>query len=398
MDFSLTDQLAEHRAAAREWVRANARPEWAAEQARRGDHHTPELHALLARDGILAAGWPPELGGSDVDPDFARAVQDELYSMGIVGDAWATTRMVLLTMRHVAPMEQQLAYIPAALRGEVLIALGYSEPDSGSDVAAAKTRAVRDGDEWVINGQKMFTSAAQVCTHVFVLARTDPDVPKHTGLTMFLIPTDAHGYERQPIYTLGGQVTNATFYTDVRVPDAARVGGVDDGWSVMHVALVYERGGGGHGSTAEAIFDKAVAWARTATREDGTTYYDDPINRERLARVAMELEVARLLGLRVQWMNDRGELPGVEGSMHKLFWSETDQRHYEQLVDMMGAEGALQPDARGAPAGGEVEAAFRSAVVGTIYGGASEVQREIIAERRLGLPRSRPSSQAAPAK
>jgi alkylation response protein AidB-like acyl-CoA dehydrogenase len=394
MDFSLTDDLADHRDAARAWVKANARPEWAAEQQRRGDHHTPELHALLARDGILGAGWPEELGGSGVDPGFARAVFDELYSIGIVGDAWATTLMVLRTLQHAAPIEQQRAYIPAALRGDVLIALGYSEPDSGSDVAAAKTRAVRDGDEWVINGQKMFTSAAQVCTHVFLLARTDPDVPKHNGLTMFLVPTDARGYERQPIYTLGGQVTNATFYTEVRVPDFARVGGVDDGWSVMHVALVYERGGGGHGSTTAALFERVASWARAARREDGTTYYDDPVNKERLARVAIELEVGRLLGLRARWMSERGELPGVEGSMHKLFWSETDQRHYEELVDMLGPEGALQPGTAGAPIAGEVEAAFRSAVVGTIYGGASEVQREIIAERRLGLPRSRPSSQA----
>ena len=394
MDFTLTDQLAEHRAAAREWVQANARPEWAAEQQRRGDHHTPELHAALARDGILGSGWPPELGGSDVDPGFARAVMDALHAMGIVGDAWATTQMVLHTMQHVSPEEQLQAYVPAALRGELLIALGYSEPDSGSDVAAAKTRAERDGDEWVINGQKMFTSAAQVCTHVFVLARTNPDVPKHKGLTMFLVPTGARGYERQPIYTLGGQVTNATFYSDLRVPDSARVGAVDDGWSVMHVALVYERGGGGRGGGELA--EKVAAWAQSATRDDGSTYYDDPVNRERLARIATELEVSRLLGLRVRWMSERGELPGVEGSMHKLFWSETERRHYEELVDMLGADGVLQPEAAGAALDGELELLLRSAVVGTIYGGASEVQREIIAERRLGLPRSRPSSQAVP--
>jgi len=392
MDFSVSDNLAEHRAAARAWVLANTRPEWAEEQHRRGDHHTPELHAALARDGILAADWPAELGGSGVDPGFARAVFDELYAKGIVGDAWATTRMVLRTMQHVSTQAQQHEYIPAALRGEVLIALGYSEPDSGSDVAAAKTRAVRDGDEWVINGQKMFTSAAQVCTHVFVLARTDPDVPKHKGLTMFLVPTDVPGYERQPIYTLGGQVTNSTYYSDVRVPDSARVGAVDDGWSVMHVALVFERGGGDRGTAGPTLAERAAAWAQHATRDDGTAYYDDPVTRERLARIAVDIEVGRLLGLRVRWMTERGELPGVEGSMHKLFWSEMDQRHYGELVDMLGPEGVLQPGAPDAPFAGELERAFRSAVVGTIYGGSSEIQREIVAERRLGLPRTRPSN------
>jgi len=391
MDFTVTDELAAHRDAARAWVKENARPEWGEEQHRRGDHHTPEVHAALARDGILAAGWPAELGGSDVDTGFAGAVFDELYAMGIVGDAWATTQMVLRTMQHVSTAEQQRAYIPAALRGEVLIALGYSEPDSGSDVAAAKTRAVRDGDEWVINGQKMFTSAAQVCTHVFLLARTNPDAPKHKGLTMFLVPTDAQGYERQPIYTLGGQVTNSTYYTDVRVPDSARVGGVDEGWAAMHVALVFERGGGGRGQAGPTVAERAASWAQSTARDDGTTYYDDPVNRERLARIALELEVSRLLGLRVRWMSGRGELPGVEGSMHKLFWPESDQRRYGELVDLLGPEGVLQPEAEGAPLTGEFERSFRMAVVGTIYGGSSEIQREIIAERRLGLPKSRPS-------
>ena len=143
----------------------------------------------------------------------------------------------------------------------MLIALGYSEPDSGSDVAAAKTTAVRDGDDWVINGQKMFTSTAQLATHVFVLARTNPDVPKHKGLTLFLVPTASPGYEIQPIHTLGGQVTNATFYADVRVPDSARIGGVDAGWSVMKVALVYERGVGSTASMEQTLARDLAAWA-----------------------------------------------------------------------------------------------------------------------------------------
>jgi alkylation response protein AidB-like acyl-CoA dehydrogenase len=278
------------------------------------------------------------------------------------------------------------------LRGEILIALGYSEPDSGSDVAAAKTRAERDGDEWVINGQKMFTSTAQSCSHVFVLARTDPDLPKHKGLTMFLVPTDTAGFELQPIYTLGGQRTNATFYSDLRVPDSMRIGEVNEGWRVMRVALVYERGGGGRGSSGPTLAEKVAAWALSTIRPDGTTYYDDPKNRERFARIAIDEEVGRLLGLRVRWMNAQGELPGVEGSMGKLFGSEAAQRHYSELLDMLGPEGVLQPGSTGAPLDGEIEAHFRSTVVGTIYGGSSEIQREIIAEGRLGLPRNRPKT------
>jgi hypothetical protein len=389
MDFVTVDDLAVHRRAAREWVAGHVRPEWAGEQYRSGTHHTVELHQQLASDGVLGAGWPAEYGGSETDAGFARAVLDEVAAAGLYADGWGTTLMVIRTINHVGTEEQKKTIISAALRGEILIALGYSEPDSGSDVAAAKTRAVKDGDEWVVNGQKMFTSTAQVCSHVFVLARTNPHVPKHKGLTMFLVPTDAPGFELQPVLTLGGQRTNATFYSDLRVPDALRIGDVDEGWRVMRVALVYERGGG-RTSAGPTLAEKAAAWAMSTGRPDGTTLYDDPGNRERFARIAVDEEVGRLLGLRVRWMNDTGELPGVEGSMTKLFNSEAAQRHYSELLDMLGPEGVLQPGAAGAPLEGDLEAHFRSTVVGTIYGGASEIQREIIAERRLGLPRSRP--------
>jgi alkylation response protein AidB-like acyl-CoA dehydrogenase len=391
MDFVTVDDLAEHRQAAQSWLDTHVRPEWADEQYRSGTHHTEALHQQLAGDGILGAGWPAEYGGSDTNPDFARAVLDAVAGSGLYGDGWATTNMVIRTIRHSGTEAQKKAIIAGALRGEILIALGYSEPDSGSDVAAAKTRAVKDGDEWVIDGQKMFTSTAQSCSHVFVLARTNTDVPKHKGLTMFLVPTDTPGFELQPIYTLGGQRTNATFYSDVRVPDSLRIGGIDEGWRVMRVALVFERGGG-RVSAGPTLAERAAAWAMSTERADGSTYYDDPVNRERLARIAVEGEVGRLLELRVRWMNAAGELPGLEGSMAKLFNSEAAQRHYGELVDMLGSAGVLQPGADGAPLNGDLEAHFRSTVVGTIYGGASEIQRDIIAQGRLGLPRNRPQN------
>ncbi|MCX5088726.1 acyl-CoA dehydrogenase family protein [Streptomyces sp. NBC_00365] len=389
MDFREFDELAAHREAACAWVEAHVRPEWVEEQRRSGTHQTAELHALLARDGILAADWPPAYGGSEVDPGFARAVFDELGRMGLASDGWSTTSMVLRTIEHVGTEEQKRAYIPAALRGDTLIALGYSEPDSGSDVAAAKTTAVRDGDEWVIDGQKMFTSTAQLCSHVFVLARTDPNVPKHKGLSMFLVPTDSSGYDIQPIHTLGGQRTNATFYTGVRVPDSARLGGVDGGWGVMHVALVHERSASSPGSDGGSLVRDLAAWARHARRPDGTTVLDDPLAAERIGRMAVDEEVTRLLALRNRWRDQKGELPGVEGSMWKLFATEAAQRHSGDILDILGAEGVLAPEAAGAPAGGRFEEGFRAAVVGTIYGGTSEILREIIAERHLRLPRNR---------
>jgi len=390
MDFSVTDDLAEHRVAAREWVRVNVDPEWAVRQHVTGIHHNRELHERMARDGLLGAGWPPELGGTDVDPGLSRAIFDEIHDMGISQHGWSLSRMALETIRHVGTEEQRHTIIPAALRGDVLIALGYSEPDAGSDVAAAKTRAVRRGDEWAINGAKMFTSEARECSHVFLLTRTNPEVPKHEGLTMFLVPTDSPGFTLQPVDTLGGQRTYATFYSDVTVPDALRVGAVDGGWAVMRVALVYERAGSGRGTATVTVADKAASWAKHAVDDDGVPLYDDPVNRERLARIALETEVARLLSTRVRWVSENGGLPAVEGSMAKMFSSEAARRHHADLLDMLGSSGVLQRAAPGAPLDGELETAFRAAVVGTIYGGSSEIQREIIAERRLGLPRTRP--------
>ncbi|UGQ09297.1 acyl-CoA dehydrogenase family protein [Yinghuangia sp. ASG 101] len=391
MDFREFDELAAHRTAARAWIDANVRREWAEEQHRSGTHQTPELHACLARDGILGAGWPTELGGSDVDPGFARAIFEELVRAEVLCEGWITTVMVINTINHLGTEEQKRAYIPPALRGEILIALGYSEPDSGSDAAAAKTAATRDGDGWLINGQKMFTSTAQLCSHVFVLARTNPEVPKHKGLTMFLVPTSADGYELQPIHTLGGQRTNATFYSDVRVPDSAQLGGVDEGWSVMHVALVYERAAPGTGAIEQTPTDAIAAWARETRRPDGRTVLDDPLVAERIGRMAVDAEVARVLSLRIRWLAEKGEMPGVEGSMWKMFATEAAQRHYSDILDILGAEGVLTPDAEGAPVAGRFEHGLRTSVVGTIYGGTSEIIREIIAERRLGLPKSRSS-------
>jgi alkylation response protein AidB-like acyl-CoA dehydrogenase len=392
MDFWEADDLAAHRDAAQAWADANAAPDWAEEQERTGCHQTMELHARLARDGILGAGWPAEYGGSDVDPGFARAVFDEVARRGVHSDGWSTTIMVTHTIQQVATEEQKREYIPAVLRGEMLFALGYSEPDSGSDVASAKTTAVRAGAEWVINGQKMFTSTAQLASHVFVLARTNPAAPKHKGLTLFLVPTASAGYQLQPIHTLGGQVTNATFYADVRVPDSARIGGADEGWNVMKVALVYERGFGSAASLEQTLARDLAAWARETRRPGGTAALDDPLTAERIGRIAIDEEVTRLFSLQLDWLARKGELPQIEGSMRKLFWTESVQRHYSDALDILGAEGALAPGAADAPLGGAFEHDFRAAVVTTVYGGASEILREIIAERRLGLPRNRPSS------
>ena len=389
MEFEPEDQYAAHRAAARAWVAANVADGWLEEQEVTGNYHTPELHLRLARDDLLGAGWPAEFGGTAVDPGFARAVFQEALGLGLRLDGWFSTEMVLDTVLHVGTDEQKRDMLSAGARGEMVIALGYTEPSCGSDVAAAKTRAVRDGDEWVINGSKMFTSTAQEASHVFLLTRTNVDVPKHRGLTMFMVPLDSPGVEIRPVHTLGGQRTNATFYSDVRIPDQLRIGPVDGGWGVMRVALIYERGLSSP-PVGPTWADRGADWARSVSRDDGSRVIDDPVVRERLARIAIESEMTRLLTMRVAWAVQTGAMPAVEGAVLKLLANESAQQHLSALLDLIGEEAVIQDPTSGSfPQA--VESSFRKAVFTTIAGGSSEIMREIIAERALGLPKNRPA-------
>jgi alkylation response protein AidB-like acyl-CoA dehydrogenase len=320
------------------------------------------------------------------------AFAQEAQRVGAPLIALGTTFIIASVIRECASEELKQEILPRVLDGEILIVLGYSEPNAGSDVASVSTKATWDGDEWVIDGQKMFTTNAHVATHAFMLCRTDPSLPKHRGLTTFLVPLDQSGVTISPVQTLGGERTNITFYDGVRVPDRFRVGEVNGGWATMNVALVFERGGGGSTTLPETgpLLSDAVAWAAEPDPVTGRRRLDDPRIRERLARVAIDDEVAKLLDLRVRWLAARGGQPQVEGSMSKLFESEALVDAASELQDMLGPAGVLREAAPGAPAAGELEHAFRHACVTTIYGGTSEVQRGIIAERALGLPRARP--------
>jgi alkylation response protein AidB-like acyl-CoA dehydrogenase len=396
VDFTVVDALAEHRDAARRWV-AEHLPElddWVEEQRVTGNYLSLECHRRLADAGWLGAGWPEEYGGSTNDVDLAAAIEQEIRGAGLQIAGWRTTTFIINTIRDIGTEEQKREIVAGALRGEVVIALGYTEPDSGSDVAAAKTRAERDGDEWVINGQKMFTTHANFATHVFMLTRTNPDVPKHKGLTTFLVRLDAPGIEVQPVHTIGGERSNATFYTDVRTPDRYRVGEVDGGWSVMHTALVYERAAGGGAGTfgsGPTLAQRVADWARHTRRDDGSLVWDDASVRERLARIAIEEEVTRMLLLNAGWAAQQGDMSGVPGAAAKLFGKVKAQQHDSDLLDILGADAVLHREAGDAPLRAAVEETFRADVVKTVYGGSSEIMREIIAERKLGLPKARPN-------
>lgn len=355
---------------------------------RSGTMHDWELHRAMAAAGWISAGWPVDVGGQGRSPLEMNALTEEMYLSGAPVDGLGVASLVAHTLLLEGTEWQRTTIIPEILSGEKLCSLGYSEPDAGSDVAACTTRADRDGDGWVINGQKMFTTMAHEASYVFLLTRTNTEVAKHHGLTMFIVPLDTPGIEIMPVHTMGGERTNVTFYTDVRVDDRYRVGAVDGGWKAMTTALVFERNGSWYGE-AVRLLDHAVRWAAQQTGTDGRRLIDDPFVRERLAKAAIGNEVAGLLGWRTAWLQSQGELPAVEGSMVKLSVSEHFQRSAGELLDVLGPGGLVRHEDPSAPAGGWIEHAYRHSQVTTIYGGTSEIQRSIIAERGLGLPRAR---------
>jgi alkylation response protein AidB-like acyl-CoA dehydrogenase len=387
MDFSLDPESHRLQAEVRALLRDHLTPEVTERALSTGTMHDWSLHKTLCEQGYLAAGWPPEVGGLGQGAVATTTLLQELYRSGAPVDGMGIAAMVGATLLLRGNDEQREQVLPRILAGDVLCCLGYSEPDAGSDVAAVQTRAVLDGDEWVINGQKMFTTMAHEAEYVFLLTRTSPDKPKHKGLTMFLVPMATPGIEVTPVETLGGERTNITFYTDVRVPDSCRVGDLDAGWSVMHAALVYERNSANWGEPAHLV-DSVATWA-TERDEHGARVLDDPFAQQRLARWDTLLEVGRLLLYRSAWMAATGALPQVEGSMAKLLLTETFVDAAGDLLELCGPAGLLPRQEPGTVLGGLIEHASRHALVTTIYGGSSEVQREIIAQRGLGLPRSR---------
>jgi alkylation response protein AidB-like acyl-CoA dehydrogenase len=356
-----------------------------------GTIHDWGLHRTMAEAGWISAGWPAEFGGQGRSPLEMNALTEEMYLSGAPVDGVGVASLVAHTLLIDGTEWQKQTIIPEILSGQAMCCLGYSEPDAGSDVAACTTKAVRDGDEWTINGQKMFTTLAHEAHYVFLLTRTNTEVAKHKGLTMFVVPMDHPGISFTPVHTMGGERTNITYYDDVKVDDKYRVGEVDGGWKVMMTALVYERNSAWYGELVR-LLDHGLTWARANPSPAGGRMIDDPLVRERLARIAIGNEVSNLLGWRAAWMAANHDLPGVEGTMAKLFTTEHYQVAANELIDALGVDGLRRhgdPTAGADVAHGWIEAIYRHCQVTTIYGGTSEVLRGIVAERGIGLPRNR---------
>ncbi len=388
MDFSLPPEAEDFRRQVRDFLAANLTEEMI-EATRDGTIHSPSLHRAMADRGWLSGAVPAELGGGGLDPVELCVLIEELQlhraPIDALGVAIVTVSMVL---EHGGDHLRE-AVVPRLLSGEALACFGYSEPESGSDVAAARTRAVRDGDEWVIDGSKMWTTMAHVADYVVLLTRTDPDVGKHEGLTFFVVPLDLPGIEIRPVATMGTERSNATFYDGVRLGDEWRLGDVGGGWRVMKTALKYERGIAGGQFPSPPVVEAAVDWARRTSDGAGRRLIDRDDVRDRLVRAMIDVEVARSFAYHTAALASDGVMFGVEGSMTKLFASEAYKKHCSWFLDLMGAEGLRTAADPGAHMGGRIEENFRHAPVTAIYGGTSEINRNIVAESHLGLPRAR---------
>jgi len=386
MDFRLGERSDALRAEVRAFLDEFMTPERDERLYRTGVFWDEDFTAALRERGWLAPSWPEEWGGQARDPLEMVAIGEEYGRVEAPTYAIGTTMMVARLILAVGTEEQKREILPRALRGDIIIVLGFTEPESGSDVAAAQCKAVRDGDEWVVNGQKMFTTNAHLADYVFLLTRTNPDVAKHKGLTTFLVPMKQPGVEVQAVYTLSGERTNITFYNDVRVEDRWRIGDVDGGWRVMTASLQDEHSSG-FGARIGRLVEEVESWARDATGADGRPRIEDPDARERLARAATEQEVSVLLQRRSAWMAATGRVPEAEGPMCKLFSSEAMERAAQDLTELVGPDALRSYFEPTAPRGGRIEHLLRYSLGTTIYAGTSEVQRNIIAQRGLGLPR-----------
>ncbi len=348
------------------------------------ESHDWEVHRALGKARLLYPNWPEKWGGRGADADATRASLSVWQEVGYAGLPRSTTSMVGHIVQQYGKPELQDDVLPRFASGEMSACLGYTEPSGGSDVFAAKTRAVRDGNGWLINGQKMFTSGADLASYVLLITRTDPDLPKHKGITLFLVPLKLPGIEIHPVHTFMGERTNATFYQDVRVPDLYRLGEVNAGAKVLSAALSMEQSGGYYHLIIRSMVGAVADWARTAER-DGKPAIDDSFVLATLGAAYAKTRIAEALSGRSLWTQLSKGTDRAFGPAAKVFSTEAFITDSTALMDVAAPRSLL----RGKEGLGMVEMGYRHSTATTIYGGASEVLRSMVAERRLGLPRSR---------
>jgi alkylation response protein AidB-like acyl-CoA dehydrogenase len=347
-----------------------------------------EIVRRMGEDGWLAIGWPEEHGGQ------GRTTLEQFIFWDETHRARAPLPFIGVctigpTLMQFGTEEQKRSYLPGLARGELIFGMGYTEPASGTDLASLQTRAIREGDEYVIRGQKLFTTHAHDAEYIWLAARTDPDAPKHKGISILIVPTDAPGFSCTPIYTLGGERTNATYYEDVRVPVTNLVGPENAGWSLITSQLNHERITLACPGFLDRMLDEVWTFAAETEAPEGGRLVDQQWVQLLLARVYAKLEALKVLNWRSAWSVTAGHPDMAEASAVKVMGTETFVDCYRLLLEIVGGAGTVVQGEPGALFGGLLEQAYRAAVTLTFGGGVNEVQRDIIAAAGLWLPRVR---------
>lgn len=345
-----------------------------------------EVIRQLGTDGWLGIGWPQEYGGQ-ARPMIEQLIFTDVAAVAGVPIPYLTLNTVGPTIMRFGTDEQKEFFLPKILAGDLHFSIGYSEPDSGTDLASLKTRAVREGDEWVINGQKMWTSLIQYADWIWLACRTDADLPRHKGLSMILVPADAPGFSYTPVHTVAGVSTSATYYEDVRVPAGNLVGELNGGWSLMTNQLNHER----VALTSAAPLTHSIAlvrsWAQETKNPDGQRVIDAEWVQIALGRAHARTQMLTLLNWKLA--TDIEDLSPAQASATKVYGSELATEVYRSLMEIVGPNAGITGDSPGAVLAGRLERYYRSALVMTFGGGTNEIQRDIIGYTALGLPAAR---------
>ncbi|MDO8669879.1 MAG: acyl-CoA dehydrogenase family protein [Dehalococcoidia bacterium] len=349
--------------------------------------HSSTLYKKLADRGWLALNWPKEYGGKGWTPMEMSIFNEECGYYRAPIEAFSLTSIVANAIIHAGNEEQKQQYLPKVATGDLLFCIGYSEPNAGSDLASLETKAVQDGDDYIINGVKTFNSAGHHANYCWLATRTDSLAPKHKGITVFLVDMKSPGVTVRPLYNIAdGRAQNELVFEDVRVPKENMVGEKNRGWYVIAKALDIERISTSACGNQRRSLEELIEFCKE-TRSKGIPLSKDPLIRQKLVGLATEIDVARMLAYRVIWLQSQGEIPDVPASMFKLYSSSLSQKIAHVGVEILGLRGIVNGASGWSYMNGRPEYATRLTVPATVAGGTNEIQRTVIAQRGLGLPR-----------
>ena len=395
MDIHFTEQEEAFRQEIRQFLKEELPEDW--DPLDQGSPFSPErmpftrsMSKKLAEKGWLTLAWPKEYGGQARSIMEQTVYREEMTYWGAPGTDLGVGAISWVgpTLMIAGTEEQKAEHLPPIARAERYWCTLYSEPGSGSDLASLQTSAELDGDDYIINGQKIWTSAGHIADYGWLAARTDPDAPKHRGISLFLLDMKSPGVTVRPIINMvGSHEFNEVYFDNVRIPKGNLVGEENRGWYTLAVALDFERSGVGYSASARRTLETLVKYAKE-TERNGKPLSEDPIVRHKLAEREIETEVSRWLSYRVAWMQSQDMMPNAEASMSKLFGTELTQRVAQTGMDILGMTGQLSKGSKWAPLQGYIQRIYLSSVSSTIAAGTSEIQRDIIARRGLGLPRA----------